>query len=84
MGTFFRVPVARIIVFKGLYWGPPILGNDHVGFLQTSILRVLLLGFLCNICGDGGFPVCVVSALGKLSCKPLNDKPLAKVLVSGA
>ena len=26
-GTILGVPVIRIIVFWGLYWGPPILGN---------------------------------------------------------
>ena len=23
-------PMIRTIVFRGLYWGPPILGNDHI------------------------------------------------------
>ena len=27
MGTFLGVPIIRIIVYWGLYWGPPILGN---------------------------------------------------------
>ena len=30
MGTFLGVPIIRTIVFGGLYWGPPILGNYHV------------------------------------------------------
>ena len=30
MGTLFGVPITRIIVFGGLYWGPPILGNCHI------------------------------------------------------
>ena len=29
-GTFFGIPIIRTIVFGGLYWGPPILGNYHV------------------------------------------------------
>ena len=29
-GTFLRVPIIRIIVFWGLYWGPTILGNYHI------------------------------------------------------
>ena len=29
-GTFLGVPIIRIIVFGGLYWGPLILGNYHV------------------------------------------------------
>ena len=24
------VPIIRIVVFWGLYWGPPILGNDQI------------------------------------------------------
>ena len=30
MGTFLGVPIIRIIVFWGLYWGPLILGNYHM------------------------------------------------------
>ena len=26
----FWVPIIRIIVFWGLYWGPPILANYHI------------------------------------------------------
>ena len=26
-GTILRVPIIRTIVYWGLYWGPPILGN---------------------------------------------------------
>ena len=29
-GTILRVPIIRTIVFGGLYWGPPILGNYHI------------------------------------------------------
>ena len=29
-GTILGVPIISIIVFWGLYWGPPILGNYHV------------------------------------------------------
>ena len=29
-GTFVGVPIIRIIVFWGLYWGPLILGNYHM------------------------------------------------------
>ena len=28
-GTFLGVPITRTIIFWGLYWGPPILGNYH-------------------------------------------------------
>ena len=29
-GTILGVPIIRIIVFWGLYWGAPILGNYHI------------------------------------------------------
>ena len=29
-GTLLGVPIIRIIVFWGLYWGPPILGNYQI------------------------------------------------------
>ena len=28
--TIMGVPIVRMIVFVGLYWGPPILGNYHL------------------------------------------------------
>ena len=28
--TLLGVPIIRILVYGGLYWGPPILGNYHV------------------------------------------------------
>ena len=30
-GTFVGVHILRTVVDLGLYWGPPILGNDQVG-----------------------------------------------------
>ena len=30
-GTLLGVPIIRTIVFGGLYWGPLILGNYHLG-----------------------------------------------------
>ena len=29
-GTLLGVPILRIIVYRGLYWGPLILGNYHL------------------------------------------------------
>ena len=29
-GTFLEVPIIRVIIFWGLYWGPSILGNYHI------------------------------------------------------
>ena len=34
-GTIWGVPIIRIIVFWGLYWGPPILGNYHMGIVRV-------------------------------------------------
>ena len=31
VGTFLGVPIIRIIVYWGLYWGPLILGNYQIG-----------------------------------------------------
>ena len=31
-GTLLGVPILRIIVYWGLYWGTPIFGNYHVCF----------------------------------------------------
>ena len=35
-GTIFGVPIVRIILFWGLYWGPPILGNYHFSDPRTA------------------------------------------------
>ena len=29
-GTFQGVPMIRVVVFGGIYWGPAILGNYHM------------------------------------------------------
>ena len=42
-GTILGVPVIRTIVYWGLYWGPPILGNYNiVALFQGLKLRVSL------------------------------------------
>ena len=36
-GTFFLGgPIIRIIIYWGLYWGPPIMGNYHVDNTHIS------------------------------------------------
>ena len=35
-GTILGVPILRIILFWGLYWGPPILGNYHISHSLNS------------------------------------------------
>ena len=39
-GTLLGVPIIRIIVFVGLYWGPLILGNYHLGIELAPSLRM--------------------------------------------
>ena len=34
-GTFLGVPIIRTIAYRGLYWGPLILGNYHLGPFHT-------------------------------------------------
>ena len=36
-GTFLGVPIIRIIIYWGLYWGPLILGNYHISLLLTKL-----------------------------------------------
>ena len=33
--TLLGGPLIRIIVYCGLYWGPPILGNYHMGICRS-------------------------------------------------
>ena len=37
LATFLGVPIIRTIVFWGLVWGPPILGNYHIGLYKAHI-----------------------------------------------
>ena len=37
LGYFFGIPIIRILVFWGLYWGPLILGNYHVHVLLRHL-----------------------------------------------
>ena len=54
-GIFLEVPIIRIIVFWGLYWGPLILGNYHIisgtsasacHLIQETVLSAFSLGAL--------------------------------------
>ena len=51
--TFLGVPVIRTIVFWGLYWGPPILGNYHIFGCLPAIGNSQPFGFTENFwtCG---------------------------------
>ena len=37
--TFLGAPIIRTIVFWGLYWGPHILGNYHMGVTEPGTLK---------------------------------------------
>ena len=55
------VPIIRIIVYWGLYWGPLILGNYHLGFrvavLTTSTVEVSSRAFLVGKVGASERPM---------------------------
>ena len=42
-GTLLGVPIIRTIVFWGLYWGPLILGNYHLGLCALTHLHAAAL-----------------------------------------
>ena len=42
MGTFLGVPIIRILVYWGLYWGPLILGNYNLGYV-VQVLGLMLV-----------------------------------------
>ena len=44
-GTFLGVPIISTIVFWGLYWGSPILGNHHICAGFAEILPPILLSY---------------------------------------
>ena len=40
-GAILGAPIMRIVILEGLYWGPPIQGNDpilHSAWFQYTIL----------------------------------------------
>ena len=39
-GCHIGVPIIRTIVYWGLFWGPPILGNYHITFCYLRLLEV--------------------------------------------
>ena len=55
-GTFFGVPILRIIVFWGLYWGSLILGNYHIplGCLNVPLFPKLALLWGIEVCESMG------------------------------
>ena len=46
------VPIIRIVIFWDLYWGPPILGNYHIGMIigvhSHSRLRTSMFYYCCG------------------------------------
>ena len=41
-GTILGVPITRTIVFWGLYWGPLILVNYHIGIMEKKLETTML------------------------------------------
>ena len=56
-GTFLGVPIIRTIVFWGLYWGPPFLGNYQILSIAHVAICFRLISCLEQIgaapCGPG-------------------------------
>ena len=40
-GTFLGVPIIRIVIYLGLYWGPLILGNYHLSIHYLENMETL-------------------------------------------
>ena len=40
LGVPVGVPMIRFVVFPGLYWGPPIAANYHVGYELEHSMRL--------------------------------------------
>ena len=40
----FGVPIIRTVLFLGLYWGPPIVGNSHLCCGRTQVNLLLTRG----------------------------------------
>ena len=64
-GPFLGVPIIRIIVFWGLYWGPLILGNYQIlrncwNFGRVSSERCLSVKCRLPGFGEAGFGRCRV------------------------
>ena len=55
-GTILGVPIIGTIVYWGLYWGPPVLGNYHIypdsPFWGTR--NVGIIGTILGFYGDSG------------------------------
>ena len=51
---FLGVPIIRTVVFCGLYWGPCILGNYHIGIMEKMEASILGLGPYAGLEASGG------------------------------
>ena len=40
-GTILGVPIIRIVTFWGLYWGPLILGNNHIRITVKDCMGIM-------------------------------------------
>ena len=55
-GTILGVPIIRTIVFWGLHWGPPILGNYHMisglGIRMAALFSALRKAYCYGVRGS--------------------------------
>ena len=72
--TFLGVPIIRTIVFLGLYWGPPILGNYHLS-TGWGIKMLHGKGFVEWIC----FPEFIILKEWRRSTQPTVQKIIARL-----
>ena len=63
--TLLGVPIIRLIVFWGLYWGPPIQGNYHIG---TTRIYPLILADQKEVAFPGIGAGCGEGSVGGLQC----------------
>ena len=68
LGYHLGLPIVRIIIFWGLYWDPPILGNYHI-FLRGNVEAGMVSSTraVVDIQGLG----CRDSGLESSCCEPL-------------
>ena len=84
-GTFLGVPILRIIIFWGLYWGPLVSGNYHIGVNASKRGWGLIFGGILSCLEStklGGVGDDTNNTTKPQTLKPLNPKPLARKLLN--
>ena len=55
LGVILGVPIIRIIVFGGLYWGPLLLGNYQLSYQNNGYVYIYIY-CICIHCNLHGLP----------------------------